>query len=261
MCVMRGGYPDTTVSVSRYRLSAALSVVLLAVIGLSACGGGVPGDAVAQVDGSPIAKATFDHWMDVAAASTGTSATSRAVVPVPPDYTACISQLEGALAKPARGKKTPSAAHLKSACEQRYKSLETRVLAYLISADWVIGEGVSLGVKLSDAEVKKQFVKEKVAEFPEVAKFQAFLRSSGETVSDLLLSVKLRLLQQKIEQRVVKNKGHVTHAQQQAAFTQFVKNFKRKWLAKTECRPGYIVVDCKQYKVRRARGTATSPAG
>jgi SurA N-terminal domain len=223
------------------RSTAVLGAVLLTAVGLCACGG-IPGYAVVQVDGSPITRTTFDHWMKIAAGSTKTTSTSR-------------------------------------------KLLQSKVLDYLISADWVIDEGSSLAIKLSDAEVKREFVKEKVAEFPQVAKFQAFLKSSGETVSDLLLSVKLRLLQQKIEQRAIKAKGSVTQAQveayyakhksqygkqplskvqaaikqqlaetqEQTAFTEFVKNFKKKWTAKTECRPGYVVADCKQYKAAKAQ--------
>jgi foldase protein PrsA len=35
---------------------------------------------------------------------------------------------------------------------------------------------------------------------------------------------------------------------QQAALTNFIKEFKKKWLAKTECRPGYVGMNCKEYK-------------
>jgi foldase protein PrsA len=35
---------------------------------------------------------------------------------------------------------------------------------------------------------------------------------------------------------------------QQAALTSFIKEFKAKWLAKTECRPGYEGPNCKGYK-------------
>jgi foldase protein PrsA len=36
--------------------------------------------------------------------------------------------------------------------------------------------------------------------------------------------------------------------QQQSALSSFVKGFKKKWTAKTDCRAGFVVVDCKQYK-------------
>ena len=54
------------------RCIPALGAVLFAVAGLSACGG-IPGNAVLQVDGKPLTKATFNHWMGVAAAATATS--------------------------------------------------------------------------------------------------------------------------------------------------------------------------------------------
>jgi hypothetical protein len=183
---------------------AALGAVLLSGVGLSACGG-IPGDAVVQVDGSPITKATFAHWMKVAKAPS----------------------------KPGA----------------RYRAAKAEVLGFLISADWLIGESSSLGIKLSDAEVKRALVKEKVAAFPEPAKFKAYLHSSGETVSDLLLNLKVHLLGQKLEQRELKGKSQ---AAKKKAFEAFVKAFRKKWTAKTECRSGYVVEDCKQYKAPKA---------
>ncbi len=232
---------------------AALAVLALAGAGLSGCGG-IAGDAVVQVGGAPITKATFAHWMQVAAAPTKTSPTGAAVVPEPPRYSACITHLTAIAAKPAKGQKPPSTAELKSECEREYKSLQAEVLGFLISADWLIAESSSLGVKLSDAEVKKQLVKEKLAAFPEPAKFKAYLQSSGETVSDVLLNLKVRLLERKLEARALKGKSK---AAQQKAFAAFVKAFRKKWAAKTECRAGYVVADCKQYKAPKPATTPT----
>jgi foldase protein PrsA len=286
--------------------------------------------------------------------------------------------LEATTAKPAKGQPPPSKATLKSQCEQQYKSIQQEVLGFLISAQWVVGEGAHLGVNVSDQEVKKQFTTLKAAEFPKPENFEKFLASSGETVSDVLLRIKLNLLSSKIQQKVIKSKKQVTHAQvvkyynenpsrfgvpekrsirvvltkteaaakkareeieagqsfasvakrvsiepisrsaggliegvtkgeeqkaldtavfsvhklnvvggpistpfgfyvyevvkitpgkeqslaqsealikqqlaatgQQATLTKFVKEFKKKWMAETDCRPGYVVADCKQYK-------------
>ena len=51
--------------------------------------GGVPGDAVATVDGTSISKSDFDHWMTVAAKSGGQSG---AAAPKPPSFADCIKQ-------------------------------------------------------------------------------------------------------------------------------------------------------------------------
>ncbi len=194
------------------RSIAALGAVFFAVVGLAACGGGIPGDAVAKVGSESIAKSTFAHWMAVAAASSATSTASKPVVPEPPAYTACIAHLKETSAT-SKGSKAPSAATLKTECEAQYKSLQTEVLGFLISSDWVLGEASELGVSISDKVVKKEFEKIKDEEFPKAAEFKKFLATSGQSASDLLLRVKLNLLSTKIQQKVVKSKSAVTKAQ------------------------------------------------
>ncbi len=191
------------------RCIPALGAVLFAVAGLSACGG-IPGNAVLQVDGKPITKATFSHWMGVAAAAT--AAGSQPVIPEPPKYTACIAHLQATQPKPAKGTPAPTPAQLKSQCETQYKSLQQQVLGFLISASWVEGEASSLGVKVPDKEVKKRFGQIREQQFPKAAEFEKFLASSGQTVSDLLLRVKGNLLASKIQQKIVNSKSKVTQA-------------------------------------------------
>lgn len=207
------------------RTTSALGAVLFALMGLSACGGGIPGNAVVQVGGTPITKATFGHWMSVASASGKTSATAKTVVPEPPSYTACISNLAATTAKPAKGQKAPTSAQLKTQCETQYKTLKTEVLGFLISLNWVFGEANSLGVKVSDAEVRKQFIKVRSSEFPTTAEFEKFLASSGQTVSDLLLRVKQNLVSQKIQTKILKEHGKVTEAEVQ----KYYNNNKSKY--------------------------------
>ena len=141
-----------------FRFISALSAVFFVIAGLSACGG-IPGNAVVQVGGTSITKATFEHWLAVAGASSATTAGAKPVLPEPPNYTACIAHLQAIAPKPAKGQTAPTAAQLKSECEQQYKSLQQEVLGFLISAEWVIGEASHLGVKVTDAEVKKKFQK------------------------------------------------------------------------------------------------------
>jgi foldase protein PrsA len=190
-----------------FRFISALGAVFFAVLGLAACGGGIPGNAVVQVGGTPITKATFEHWIAVASSSTAGTTGAKPVVPDPPNYTACIAHLEATAPKPAKGQSKPTAAQLKSECEQQYKSLQQEVLGFLISSSWVLGEAESLGVKVSDAEVKKEFEKIKNEQFTQPGEFQKFLASSGQTVSDLLLRVKLNMLSTKIQQKISKKKA------------------------------------------------------
>jgi foldase protein PrsA len=198
------------------RYISALGAVFFALVGLSACGG-IPGNAVVQVGGNSITKATFAHWMSVAAASSATTTPGttapKPVVPDPPTYTACIAHLEATAPKPAKGQPKPTSAQLKTECQQQYQTLQQEVLGFLISSEWVLGEGSDQGVKVTDKEVKKQFEQIKSQQFPKAGDFQKFLASSGQTVSDLLLRVKLNLLSSKIQQKVVKTEAKVTQAQ------------------------------------------------
>ena len=206
------------------RVTAALGAVLFAVVAFAACGG-IPGDAVVSVDGKAIKKTTFNHWLSVAAASTAATTGAKPPIPEPPHYTACIANAKAAV-KPAKGQTPPTEAQLKSQCEQEYKSLQQEVLGFLISSEWVLGEASSLGVKVSDTEVKKQFEKIKNQQFPKAAEFEKFLKTSGQTVSDLLLRVKLNLLSSKIQQKVVKEKSKVTPAAIQKYYKENPKRFE-----------------------------------
>jgi foldase protein PrsA len=192
---------------------AALGAVLLTGVTLTACGSsGVPGNAVVSVNGTPITTSTFNHWMSVAANASSASATTGAAVPKvpvpdPPTYKNCIAHLEATAPKPAKGQTKPTAAALKTQCEQQYTSLKQSVLGYLISANWVISEASEQGVKVSDDEVKKQFNQIKSQQFPTEAAFQKFLTNTGYTVSDVLLRVKLDLLSSKLQQKISKDAG------------------------------------------------------
>jgi foldase protein PrsA len=188
----------------------ALCAVLFAVIALSSCGG-VPGNSVLTVDGKPLTKKTFNHWMSVAAVSSAAGAGGSSVVPEPPRYTACIAHLQATTPPPAKGQPAPTAAQFKSQCEQQYKTLSQEVLGFLISSEWVLGEAGSLGVNASDKEVKKRFETIRNQQFPKAAEFEHFLATSGQTVSDLLLRVKLNLLSSKIQQKIVRAKATVSH--------------------------------------------------
>jgi foldase protein PrsA len=225
------------------RLIPALGAVLFALVGLSACGGGgIPGNAVAQVNGTPITTTTFKHWIKVAAVSSASGPlTKNPVAPEPPEYTACIAHLKEIAPAPAKGQSPPTAATLKKECEGQYKGLSQEVLGFLISSSWVLGEAQSLGIKLTDKEVKKQFETIKNQQFPKAAEFEKFLATSGQSVSDLLLRVKLNLLSTKIQAKVIKSKSTVTPAQiskyyneNSSRYTQPEKRNVLSVLAKTE---------------------------
>ncbi len=70
--------------------------------------------------------------------------------------------------------------------------------------------------------------------------------------------------QQSLAQVKESIKQQLTAQQQQGALTKFVASFKKKWEGRTECRTGYVVMDCKEYKAPKTPATptgATPPTG
>ncbi len=199
------------------RSVAALGAVLFSAGCIAACGGGIPGDAVVQVNGKPISKTTYNHWIGVAAAAGAATVPGqkapKPVVPDPPSYTACIAHLKETEPKPTKGQKPKTEAQLKAQCEQQYKALQQQVLGFLISSEWVVGQAEEMGVKISDKEVVKHFNELKKQQFPKEAEFQKFLASTGQSVSDLLLRVKLSMLSTKIQEKITKAKKTVSEAE------------------------------------------------
>jgi foldase protein PrsA len=187
----------------------ALSLTAVAGVGatFAACGG-VPGNAVATVDGEAIEKQDFTHWMAVAAKSTGQA---NAAVPDPEaGYAKCIAAKRKATPAPAKGQPKVTDSQLKTQCTQEYEQLRNQVLQLLISFKWIQGEAETMDVKVTDAEVKKSFAEQKKQSFPKDEDYKKFIKTSGQTEADILQRVKLDLLSNKIRDKVVKGKDTVT---------------------------------------------------
>jgi foldase protein PrsA len=174
--------------------------------------GGVPGNAVAEVDGNAIDKDAFNHWMNVAVKTNGQP---NATVPDAPDYAKCIAAKRKTAPKPAKGQPKTTDSQLKDQCKQEYTSLREQVMQLLTSFQWIQGEAKEQGIKVTDAEVKKSFQDQKKQSFPKEADYQKFLKDYDQTEADILQRVKLDLLSNKIRDKVVKGKDKVTDAQVQ----------------------------------------------
>ena len=200
------------------RSVAALGAVFFASVASHACGSsGIPSNAVVQVGGEPITNGDLQPlagrggFLQRADARRGRRRPSRSCRTRPPTARASRTCRRRRRSR-RRASRRPTAAQLKTQCEQQYTALKQQVLGFLISANWVIGEATDQGIKVTDAEVEKKFKELKTQQFPKAADFQKFLTSTGQSVSDLLLRVKLNLLSQKIQQKIAK-KGTPTTAQ------------------------------------------------
>jgi foldase protein PrsA len=221
--------------------AARLILSACALLGVSAtvvaCGG-VPGNAVATVNGQSINKSDFDHWMTVAAKSSGQA---NAAVPDPPTYANCVAQKRKSTPAPAKGQPKVTDDQLKTQCKQEYSQLRDQVLQLLISFKWIQGEADSMKIKVTDADVNKSFQQQKKQSFPKDSDYQKFLKQYGQTQNDVLQRVRLDLLSNKIRDNVIKGKDNVTEAQitdfynkNKSRFSQPEKRALRVVLTKTQ---------------------------
>ncbi len=174
-----------------------------------------------------------------------------AAIPAPPEVVlACAGQypITGATfnhwAKVARKSSEPekSAKHHAKTTPLPVATTIKQVMGFLLSSDWVIGEAAQLGVNVSEAAVKRQFDHIRAQQFPHRREFQKFLRSSGQTIADLLLRVRLNILSQSIQKHVVAAANGAEAKQR--ALSEFVKSFKVRWQSQTVCVKAFTVLDC-----------------
>jgi foldase protein PrsA len=204
----------------------ALGAFFVVAIALAACGGSsIPANSVAKVGGTSITKDDFNHWLRIAAISSQgqtnpdiASGKAQAQIPDAPDFKACVAGKVKSAPAPAKGQPKPTTAQFKQQCQTEYNGLRDQVLQFLISAQWIVGEAGDQGVKVTNAEVDKQFATTKQQSFPKEADFQKFLKSSGMALDDLKFRVRVQALSDKLRTKVTKGKDTVTDAQVKAYY-------------------------------------------
>jgi foldase protein PrsA len=242
------------VMLSKYRSLALCAFFVVPALVLSACGGDVPGNSVAKVGDQSIKKATFDHWLQIAAvsqagqANPNSTSTPKAQIPDPPNFTKCVANKKATAAQPAKGQPEPTEAQLKGQCKQEYNTLRDQVLEFLIRGNWIEQETDKQNVKITDKEVQKQIDAAVKQAFQNPADFQKFLQRSGLTQADVFYQQRNQLLQQKLTEKVTKAQSKVGDAQIAAYY-----NKNKSKFATPERRDLRIVLTKAQDKAAQAK--------
>src|SRR6266545_4905475 len=210
--------PDFEMVFVKTRTALPMAAVLVvAVLGVSACGGGMPGNSVATVGDQTIKRGTFDHWMKIIAISQAgqgnPAAAKTAKVPDSPDFKQCVADKKKTAAKPAKGQPEPTEAQLKTQCKQSYDQFKTQVLGFLIRSTWLDQEANRLKVKVPEKTITKQIDDIKKQQFAQKGSYEKFLQGAGLTNEDVLYQQRIRELQNKITLKVTKGKDKVTDQQ------------------------------------------------
>jgi len=227
----------------RHRRLARLLAVGVACIFLGGCGssgssGG--GTVVASVAGVPVTKASLEHWARIESIVSykviPTEAVPKGVWPDPPNFTACIAWL-GSSAGPLESH-SMSAAQRKAGCEARLRNLKQKTLEFLVLYQWYLGEAKEKGIKVPESEVRRNLARFIREEMP--GKFPRYLSATGMSEADALFIQRLTTYGEKVKD-VILAKPNPTEMRQALV------GFTSKWVAKTDCKPGYVYPGCSQY--------------
>ena len=223
-----------------------LALIALLVPALFAAGCGdeeLPGGAIATVDGKVIDQRSFEHWLTVAAKTSGRP---QDAIPKPPDHAACVKAKQST--KPVEGqpKLTDSEAHRQ--CEEEYDGLRDQVIGLLVSSRWLEAEARERGIPVTDAEVKKRFDMLREQSFPKRKQYAKFLKDSGQTEADILLRIRVDMLTSKLQEQVTKGADKVSERQ----VTDYYDR-NREQFSQPETRNARIVLAPTAAKARRAK--------
>lgn len=96
----------------------------------------------------------------------------------------------------------------------RLKTLRAQALESLISAQWALGEAAEDGIRISAQEARRQLEQKQAASFPGgAAEESAFLKATGQHVSDLALEARAELAATKIRQMLERREPAISQAQ------------------------------------------------
>jgi phosphatidylethanolamine-binding protein (PEBP) family uncharacterized protein len=173
------------------------------------------------------------------------------VVPISP----AAAATKGAAVSPAKASAVVAGAPIAKSSYQHWVSVAKALggtrsarhlaLGFLITSEWVLREAAARHITVSDAEVKQRFDQLVRKSFSKPGSLQAFLAKAHETEADLLARIKVEMLKERIEAQVAAGKKG---AQRKIALHKFAVGFQKHWKSVTNCKPGLVMEDCKQYK-------------
>jgi hypothetical protein len=235
------------------RIVTALVAASLVTIGLPACGGGggIPGDAVAQVGSTPLTKAALSEWMSSLAGGDFFELAGitlpKGLVSDPPNYAVCIADMKTLAPKLSGGQP-------RAKCELLDRSMRQQALTYLLSTQQTFDQAAELGLTVSNGEINQNFKGLQEERFPTAADLRQYLSARDWPLSVERFLLKRNLLSAKLTAAL--NKKFSSEKAQIA----YLKATHDKLIAKTSCRPGYVVAQCKEYDAAKPPAMPPPPA-
>jgi hypothetical protein len=236
----------------------ALVLLVVALICLGGCGRGGGDAVVAQVGANKITESTLHHWVAtfirgdfyqvIGAKAPAGLATD------PPDYASCVSAAKTLVPRPGSGKPRLNTRQLETRCHELYEAVKLEALSYLISALWTKEQAAQLGHPVTDSEVHTRLQGLIAEKYKTQQAFQSYLRNKGWSLADMNYILKRNLGSERVLEAIRRQAA----SGGTRAFARVVLRNNAKWTAKTNCRAGYLVWQCQEYKPTSP--TTRSPA-
>ena len=222
-----------------------LTALACALCWLAGCGGSGKDATAVKVGRHTITVGEVEHWISVLKGRGSNGQEPGPPAPVPPHYAACLVYERAHPARPA-APNPPLPKQPRAYCEFEYHRFKLKALYLLISYQWIAGEAHELGIRLNKKEVTQQFAFfRKAMGLEKDAAYRRYLSFTRATTPDMLLTFELEQLTRAIEAKVVKSSS--SPLQREQVLKRFGDSYGHRWLARTDCRSGYLVPICRQY--------------
>lgn len=225
----------------------AIGLVLLT---LSGCGGSSESLAHVQGSSATITKPMLNHWMHTMAGgdfreTIGTKGPAG-LVSEPANYPECEAAARKVVPRSYTGQLKLSAAQISHKCHQLYRSIKAQALTFLLSVQWSMAEGAEHGIKVSQAELQKEFENRRAQTFPTDADLHRYLEERHWALSDVFYQLKRNILVKRIlpafEAKVKKAGGG------EAVYARLALERYKRQISRTTCKPGYVAPGCSEYR-------------
>jgi hypothetical protein len=234
------------------RLVCGVVVVTVGAGFIVGCGGGSSSAVVVRFGDHLVLTADeVDRWTHIEGATVyepailahetrSIGAVPPGAVPDPPKYSRCVAFLRSRGVSASGGAKlTPT--QLLGECEKEWSRFRDQILEILITGAWNEASAAELGITATVSEARRRLL----AKYPSPASLKRFLAVTGMSEADEERLLKRTIVSDKLQRHAAASAHSPSEALERQA--RFFLSVSKKWTPQTQCRPGYVVSQCREH--------------
>jgi hypothetical protein len=123
-----------------------------------------------------------------------------------------------------------------------YRKLQHAAIGQQLDESWIRGQAAEMGIGLRSRGVTRELAYLKKRAFKNGAQYRQFLREAHFTRRDVRDRVEVQMFSERIQEAIVA--GLTSPKARQKAFGRFVREYDKRWRARTVCATGHVTVRC-----------------